>query len=331
MKLKYFIATVVGVAALVACSDGASTYTVRGEIAGETDGVIYLKRYDDKSFTVVDSAKIEDGKFVFSGLFTEPMAYGLTTNRETRRPLLFFIDKGETAVNVDENENTIAVIGSPSSDIYLENAPLVRGDGYSLDSLIQAHPSSPVPAFFLMRDFTWRLSLDEIKQLRQKFDASLNGTTYIDQIDTFTSRLEHLKVGELAPDFTLPDSLGNSVSLSDFRGKYLLVDFWASWCPDCRRENPNVVEAYNRFNQRNFTILGVSLDRERAPWLAAIEKDGLSWTHVTDLKDWKSDAAVTYAIRWIPTSYLISPDGHILAVGLEGEALLNKLDEVLPK
>ena len=115
------------------------------------------------------------------------------------------------------------------------------------------------------------------------------------------------KVGAVAPDFTLPDVDGNPVTLSGLRGKYVLIDFWASWCPDCHKENPNIVAAWNKFKDKNFTILGVSLDRKKEPWLAAIEKDQLTWTHVSDLKDWKSDAAVQYAIRWIPMNFFVGP------------------------
>ena len=127
----------------------------------------------------------------------------------------------------------------------------------------------------------------------------------------------------------LNDPDGKPVSLSSLRGKYVLVDFWASWCPDCRKENPNIVAAYKKYQNKNFTVLGVSLDRKKEPWVAAIEKDGLTWTHVSDLQGWDTPVADLYVIKWIPKNYLIDPEGVILASGLEGEALDTKLAEVL--
>ena len=176
---------------------------------------------------------------------------------------------------------------------------MTRQDGYSIDSLVAVHPASAVTPYFIVKDFAYKLNLEEMKALRAKLDASLDETMYVSQIDGFIKRMEDIQVGAVAPDFTLPDVDGNPVTLSGLRGKYVLIDFWASWCPDCRKENPNIVAAWNKYKDKNFTILGVSLDRKKEPWLAAIEKDQLAWTHVSDLKDWKSDAAVQYAIRWI--------------------------------
>ena len=138
-------------------------------------------------------------------------------------------------------------------------------------------------------------------------------------------------VGAIAPDFVQNDVDDRPVKLSDFRGKYVLLDFWASWCGPCRAENPNVVKAYNKYKDKNFTVLSVSLDQpgKKDAWLAAIKADGLSWTQVSDLKFWKNAAAVQYAIMAIPQNFLIDPKGKIIGKNLRGEALDKKLEEVL--
>jgi peroxiredoxin len=136
-------------------------------------------------------------------------------------------------------------------------------------------------------------------------------------------------INKPAPDFTLPDVNGTPVSLSSLKGKYVLVDFWASWCPPCRAENPNLVKAYQQFKNKNFTILGVSLDKEKAPWLKAIADDQLAWTHISDLKFWDSQVVPMYGIQGIPYSVLLDPNGIVIAENLRGEELEKKLSEVL--
>lgn len=313
---------------MVSCSAEKEGYVIDGQVAGMESGMVYLKKYVEKTYVDVDSAVVENGKFKLEGV-TEPLVYGLTTIKESKRPQTFFMGNEKVKLTLDESTNSLQVEGSPLNDLYSKNVKLVRTEGFSIDSLIMACPASPVPAYFLASSLAYQFDLEQLKELRAKFDASLDGSAYINQLEGIISRLEKVQVGQVAPDFTLPDVDGNDVTLSSFRGKYVLIDFWASWCPDCRKENPNIVAAWEKYQNKNFAILGVSLDRAREPWLAAIEKDKLTWTHVSDLKDWNTAPAVEYAVRWIPMSFLLDPNGVILAVGLEGEALLQKLEEVL--
>ena len=131
------------------------------------------------------------------------------------------------------------------------------------------------------------------------------------------------------PNFTQNDVNGKSVSLASLRGKYVLVDFWASWCGPCRAENPNVVKTYSKFKDKNFTVLGVSLDQDKAKWVEAIKKDGLTWTQLSDLKYWNNEVAVKFGIQSIPASFLVDPNGVVIGRDLRGEDLVKALNAVI--
>jgi peroxiredoxin len=135
--------------------------------------------------------------------------------------------------------------------------------------------------------------------------------------------------GKPLGDFTQNDTTGKPVSLSSFKGKYVLIDFWASWCGPCRAENPNVVRSYNKYKDRNFTVLGISLDREKDPWIAAIAKDELAWTQLSDLKHWSNEVAQKFGISSIPQNFLVDPNGNLIAKNLRGAALEYRLKKLL--
>lgn len=150
--------------------------------------------------------------------------------------------------------------------------------------------------------------------------------------NTYTALLEKQKsnpeVGRMAPLFSLPDTADNEIALQSFRGKYTLVDFWASWCAPCRTENPNIVRVFNQYKDRNFSILGVSLDKNKAAWTEAIHADGLAWSQVSDLKEWESSVVPLYQIEGIPFNVLLDPDGKIIAMNLRGDELGRKLASI---
>jgi peroxiredoxin len=196
---------------------------------------------------------------------------------------------------------------------------------------VKNNPSSPVAMYALELYAGYDIDADKIEPVFNSLSAEVK--SYPSAI-AFKEELEIAKktgIGKMAMDFMQNDTLNNPVKLSSFRGRYVLVDFWASWCGPCRVENPNVVKAFNKYKDKNFHIIGVSLDRtgQKDRWLKAIHDDHLEWTHVSDLKFWDNEVAKQYGIKAIPQNLLIGPDGVIIAKNLKGEELDKKLDEAI--
>ena len=198
-------------------------------------------------------------------------------------------------------------------------------------SFLKTHPNSDVALYALKQYAGWDIDPAKVEPLYNSLSTSLKALPSAKYLKERIDIAKKTAIGGYAMDFTQNDTLGKPVSLSSFRGKYVLVDFWASWCGPCRHENPNVVRVFNKFKDKNFTILSVSLDRPDAKdkWLAAIHKDGLTWTHVSDLKYWDNAVAKQYGIRAIPQNLLLDPQGKIIAKNLRGEDLDQKLSEIM--
>jgi peroxiredoxin len=196
---------------------------------------------------------------------------------------------------------------------------------------LRAHPANPFSLYALANYAEIQPNATSSAALFQALAPSVRASPHGQLIQQQLERLQRTAIGALAPDFSLPDPSGQLVKLSDLRGQYVLVDFWASWCQPCRAENPNVAKAYAAYKHQKFTVVSISLDNQsaRAAWLKAVQDDGLTWPQVSDLRGFNTEVAQQYAISFIPQNYLLDPQGRIVAKNLKGEALTQKLAQVL--
>ncbi len=268
---------------------------------------------------------------------------GSVATENLRNFIVTYNERNKEVESAMENLNNLKQFGSADSVLIAATARKNRAlENINLyvKNILASTNDATVASFVLGRGaktFVQKDFEDELKKAVTRFPEDENLRSLQQTYMNYKSQAAELEskrrqkswVGKPAPDLEMPDANGKKVSLKSFRGKYVLVDFWASWCGPCRQENPNIVKAYNDYKGRNFTILGVSLDRDKSNWLQAIKQDQLNWTHISDLGYWNSAAVAIFKFDAIPYNVLLDPQGMVIAEGLRGEALIQKLEEVL--
>jgi len=342
-------------------------YTIDGTITGSDSGWVLLKKREEGKMITADSVQVKEGKFAFTGKVEMPEVFYLKlANVDGAFP--FFIENGALTMKVyADSLDKSSVSGSTTQDAFIayqkeESVYTAKMEALYNDYMKakEAHDSvatkvvenaydsiqkaqseftkgyilkngKSVVAAYLAISNAYAYTLEDLKAINKAMDPSIANSAYVKKLAERETILAKVEVGQPAPEFTMNDSTGKPVSLSSFKGKVVLVDFWASWCGPCRAENPNVVAAYKKFNSKGFTVLGVSLDTDKAKWQDAIAKDGLTWTHVSDLIGWDNAAAKQYGVMSIPANFLIDKEGKIIGSSLRGEDLVKKLEEVVGK
>ncbi len=342
-------------------------YTIEGTISGADTGWVMLKKRSEGKMITSDSVKIKDGKFTFTGKVEMPeMVYLKLKNTDGALP--FFLENAAiTLKTFADSIDKSVVTGSKSQDMYVaylketkvydlkleelygrdmkakevKDTAAVKTLEAAYDSVESAQSQftkeyilkngKSVVAAYLAISNAYAYSLDELKAINKAFDPAIGNSSYVKTLAERETILGTVQPGQMAPAFTMFDTVGMDIKLSSFKGKVVLVDFWASWCSPCRAENPNVVAAFRKYNNKGFTVLGVSLDTDKLKWRNAIAKDGLTWTHVSDMKGWSNSAAKLYGVMSIPANFLIDKEGKIIGSSLRGKDLDKKLEEVMGK
>ncbi|WP_167856272.1 TlpA disulfide reductase family protein [Hymenobacter metallicola] len=350
-------------------STNGTGYQVSGQLTNAPAGTkVYLAELGETQFVSRDTATVdEQGRFTLQGTVPEAGLYQVKVDDANQ--VMLALDNGSNIqLSGDAKKLTdgYVVKGSKDSEALQQlgrtmveskramallemrynnsaqagqsdSMKLIEGKFYAaqaqntakIKELVRQNPNSVVSAFVVGNLLNPDENFAFIDSMATQFKKSMPDSRYTKALSAKLDPLRATAVGSAAPEIALPAPDGKSVALSSLRGKYVLIDFWASWCGPCRKENPNVVRAYNKYKGKGFEIYSVSFDQDREKWLKAIQADGLTWTHVSDLRGWESAAGQAYGVKAIPQSVLLDPQGRIVAKNLRGDALEAKLASVL--
>ncbi len=335
-----------GGGAATASVKAADAFTISGTVSGYADNTS-IDLLNPNTGAPEASGKIVDGKFSINGKMPFPDFRILAINSQPPY-LSVFLDNSAVTVNTTkENFDKADVKGSSSHNDFVAfnkvakpyeeliaqpgtgTEAQVKNATVDIEKFIQANPNSYVTPLAIYRFHQVTADNDKLENMYNKLPESTKQASIGAYLATLIKDNKKNPLGKPLADFSQADVNGKEISLSSFKGKYVLVDFWASWCGPCRQENPNVVATYHKFKDKNFTVLGVSLDKTKDPWLEAIKADGLTWTHVSDLKGWNNAVSQKFEIFSIPQNFLIDPKGNLIAKNLRGPALEAKLAELI--
>jgi thiol-disulfide isomerase/thioredoxin len=339
-------------------------FSITLDISGELEGKTYLVKRDFGKWVNIDSSNINTGLIKMDGVISDPefcyLKFGqkyvgifLESGNIVFSAHVDSLDKGiisgsKTQDELDLFKSSIFAITNDLDDLYTQYRVALNADNKDsikyisnlidhkdqerLDETLKYvynNNKSIVSAYLAMSN-NYYLDLEELESLTSNFDPSIKESKYVKSLMEHVDKLKKVSIGSDYTNFIMDDTSGNSTELSSIIGNnYLLIDFWASWCGPCRRENPNIVSIYKEYQNQGFDIMGVSLDTDRKKWISAIEKDSLNWTHVSDLNGWNNEAAKLYAVNAIPHSIIVDKNGVIIAKNLKGDALREKVSELL--